>query len=684
MTLEEKKAELRLLRKRDELRALRAAAPAAPDESTADQIQGMGQRLFKGQTMGYGDELAGFSRALIDYGMPDRNNALGGEQQSFGDRYRTYRDDARATDKAYQERHPIQAAALEMVGNIASPVAKIAPGAAAEGALGRAGQVAARGLAEGGAYGLGEGEGSATDQAKSALTGAAFGGAVGGVLSPIGGALARTLAKRRVQPDLVQPDGSQMPIHMAAPDTGVGRLYRDWLASIPFAKSALKQQEAPFLARAEQELAKQEGIAQQETNNLARHQWHRANDIDLNARQEAARLQGLIDEQKLADTGARDIAAATNANAAAEAARATQQAEAARNLAVLKQAVPKGSEDSVTAIGHEGMRQVKAVVDKGYADAWNSVGELTKGTIPAVQSVAEVAIPQLGKKQARNLKALSDDVQKMAEEGNFRGVDEALREARETFRKKPQMLSAIKEMRTILRDGLPDEAASQIKALDANYPNYLTAIEMSAKAHPTGGVANLSQMGSASARVGGKTRTALGEQPLRDTIYAGQVAEEAVPAVVPKRPALERTLSLQKQKRTAADQARWAKNDASVIDAAEKQYLQSAHAAGPLARAKEAAATAQRSKSSPHTTFFSGAAAAGGLGSLLAGGILPYGLALGAGVGAGRGLASRAGQRLVAGQTQAQMQLAEALRKGDTARYAELLARIAAGQATGE
>lgn len=692
MTRDEMIAEVRRRRLIEQVKAKRAQQTAPPEPAprseaidTLADVQGFGQRLLKGQTLGFGDEIAGVGRAALDYVMPNSTfEGVEGADQSFADRYRMYRDDARAVDEQFQEKNPGTAFVAELAGGIASPASLVAPGVGTTGSAGaRLGQAVARGGAEGAVYGLGEGEGDVNAQLASAATGGATGGVASGVIGGLGGALGRTLSKRRVEPDLRQPDGGFMPIHLADPESGLGRLYRDWIASVPFAKGALKAQEEPFLTRAATEVADQEQAFTQQAKNLKRHQWHRANDIDLAAQQEAERLQGLMDIERLNAAQARDTAAAVNARAAAEESALTRRANEALNLDTLKAAVPEGRRDAVTATGHTGFRQALEQINAAYDDAWGTISGLRKGTIPALLDMASWKADTLPADSAAKLKRLANDIEKLGDADNVAGIDDKLRRMINTegdF----QLMKDLKEMRETLRMGLPDENAAKLQDVDKVYPAFLATQKAAAKAAESGGVPTRKQVLTAATSVAGERRAAKGEIPLIDQITGAQVPDIAATTVMPKRPALERSVSLAREKRAASAAASAERKQAAVIADAEKAALAEVKKSGPLARAKAAQDTLERAKSSPHSTAFSALASTGALGSAVTGGLAPYAVGLGAGVGVARGLASKAGQEFVAGQREWQKALAEALRKGDTAKYTQLLSRFAAGQVTGD
>jgi len=679
LTLEQKKA-IAMAAARQRAAQAAPAKPAARESvDTLQDVQGLGQRVFKGQTLGFGDEIAGAARAGLDYVMP------GGQgDQSFADRYRMYRDDARNTDKAFEQKSPGTAMVAELVGNIASPAGLIMPGAGATGSTGaRLTQAVARGAAEGGIYGLGSGEGSAGEQLDSASTGMLTGGLTAGAFNSVGGALGRTLSKRRVEPTLRQADGTFKPIHIAAPETGAGRFYRDWLASIPGAKGVLKAQEAPFLKKAADDVAQQEGIFNQQANNLDRHQWHRANDIDLAAQREGERIQAAIDAERLNAAQAQDVAAANNTQTAIRDSALLQQANNNQFKAALKAAVPESRRDTITETGHAGYRQAKAQINEAYADAWGNVSGLANGTINAITDMARFKADSLPADSAAVLKRLGADMEKLGEADNVAGIDDKLRRLIKST-KDHQLMGDLKEIRETLRLGLPDEHAAKLAEVDAVYPAFLATQKAAAKAVETGGVPTRRQLIKSAAQVAGERRTASEKLPLLDVLKATAMPDTVPAGAAPKRPTMERSLALVRQKRELGNTTRAAKKDAATIAAAEKAALKEVENTGPLAKARAAQTTMDRAKSAPHSTAFSALATTGALGSVLTGGVVPYAAGLGVGMGAGRALVSKAGQEFVAGQTKWQRDLAEALRKGDTARYTQLLSRYAAGQATGD
>lgn len=696
MTDEEARARLRYLQlKAKAAQAAPAASaetppPAAPEKiGSLEDLQGFGQRLLKGQTFGFGDEIAGVGRAALDYVMP------GGQgDQSFGDRYRMYRDDARAVDERFAERNPATSFTTELAGNIVNPVSLIAPGIGATGkALPRASQAFARGGVEGAVYGLGEGQGSLEDQLQSAAIGGMTGSVTGGLVGGVGGLLGRGVSNRRIEPDLRQADGTFKPIHMAAPHTGLGRLYRSVLGVIPGARGELIRQQEPFLARAAAEVTEQEGKFAQDAANLDRLQWHRANDIDQTYGGQIRQVQDEVDAQKLADIAAAD-------RVAAEAPRLTQaeaQAQARRNaelqLNELRNAVPEGRAEAITATGPAGFRQALEQVNAAYDEAWGAVDGVMRGTLPAMESTVDVLGRELLDNERARLARFMTNAQRLADEGNYAAIDRDLRDMMGANLDNVPMLEAARELRNILRTGLGEDARTALAAVDSRYPKLLQEQAASATAVRNGGLSAIptpDQRVAAAARVQGPRSTAAGDLGLDPAIY-GELNPLVLPDVPPPKlpKAAGRVASANKLKDVRAAKAA-AKAEADVLAKAEKQAMAEAEKKGPLGLARAAQKEAEASRIGDHASAFSQLSGTRIAGAGLAGGLMagllpvPTAAAVATGLVGGRGLASKTGQELVAGQTQWQKALAKALREGDTAKYTQLLSRFAAGRATGE
>ncbi len=165
--------------------------------------------LAQGATLGFSDEIAGVGSASLN---SIKGLFGGGNDQSFGDNYRSARDDARGDLEAFRSRNPGTALASELAGGLLTGGA----GAARTGAL-KAGQLlkpkldraAATGAGLGGIYGAGESDADLLDGdlegvLKDSAASAGFGGAAGIALPALGHGIAKKL--RNGSDKLTKPD----------------------------------------------------------------------------------------------------------------------------------------------------------------------------------------------------------------------------------------------------------------------------------------------------------------------------------------------------------------------------------------------------------------------------------------------------------------------------------------------
>jgi hypothetical protein len=175
---------------------MEGAAPRQPTglERAGRFVDNVVRGLAQGATFGFADEIAAGARTGAglwgDYGA-----ALAEE---------------RGRDAEFRQESPVAATAANVVGGIASPLARLRvfnPGRAASipGAMVRG---AGAGAAAGGVAGFGEGEGGFTDRASNAAVGAGLGAAFGAALPPViagaragGEALARRVGLSSGNPD---------------------------------------------------------------------------------------------------------------------------------------------------------------------------------------------------------------------------------------------------------------------------------------------------------------------------------------------------------------------------------------------------------------------------------------------------------------------------------------------------
>jgi len=234
--------------------AAKASAPVdkpvdKPELSGVDYARGLAQTVSKGSLSGWGDEVVGAGRAVLDYAMP---GVTGEGSQSFGERYRMYRDDERKSQKQFADENKRVATATEIVGAFGSPLNKaklLTKGAAG---ASKAAQLIARGGAEGALYGAGEAD--EVENIKQGALDAAQTGAVGtAVISGAGGALGKALSNNRVKEALwtTLPDGSKVfkPLNLADAEGRLGKTYRDFIG-VAWGGENVGKQESKYLQHA--------------------------------------------------------------------------------------------------------------------------------------------------------------------------------------------------------------------------------------------------------------------------------------------------------------------------------------------------------------------------------------------------------------------------------------------------
>ena len=222
------------------------AAPE-PELDTLNTIRGGLQKWLQGQGMGSPDEIVGAGRAVLDNILPDPGaQYLEGDDMvpNPGDDLAMYIDDERANMERFDKEYGGVGTALDVAGSFANPLNYVGGGLTkAASVLGTAGKMAARGAAEGAGEGYlrGEGEG----RGESALTGGVF----GGVLSGLVGGAGKGLTNKWIDEDLVDAaTGVQTPIHMAAPESVLGKVYRNVVGNTFGGRGSLRKQEAEYLA----------------------------------------------------------------------------------------------------------------------------------------------------------------------------------------------------------------------------------------------------------------------------------------------------------------------------------------------------------------------------------------------------------------------------------------------------
>lgn len=409
----DKQRQILLLKKRKlELERERALATAEPeDESwTMDDSIGLANAVNRGTAVGWGDEISGFGRALVDYPA----SALMGDNpfdQSFGDRYRMYQQDAEQNLEGFDERRPKTAMAATLAGGFASPINRIAPGAG-RGPWSSIG----RGAAEGFVAGLGEAEGGSTleEAVTEGAKGAATGGAISGAFSGLG-KVGRVISGRgdnpnlsRIAENLDQPDGGFKPIQLADEEGGlVGDVYRNVFGR-SWGRRGLVDQEKPYIERALKKAARMDEQlirAGDEAEDLAR------------TRSAGATTQSTNRIEDLKATADNAIEAAVDEGAEKAASRAArfrrQAAEAADPQGVLKDVNLDRPKQVASRLKQYWNKEAFQEVKKEYFD-WDE--ELLRRVKNRVKDDAELAL-YFGDEIVPKLKAMTKRLKSTREPG---------------------------------------------------------------------------------------------------------------------------------------------------------------------------------------------------------------------------------------------------------------------------
>ena len=177
--------------------------PQDVEPTAMDTARGALEAINQGTTLGFGDEIVGAARAGLDRLFSSDYDFGEGmaepKERSFTEDYKMYRDDQRNVADDFSDENPKTALALELAGGLFSPANVIGPWTqAAKGtsALKAAGQLGARGATEGAIAGAGGAE-ELTPQAvgRGALVGGVLGGGMGG--------LGRAVSSRKIDEELL-------------------------------------------------------------------------------------------------------------------------------------------------------------------------------------------------------------------------------------------------------------------------------------------------------------------------------------------------------------------------------------------------------------------------------------------------------------------------------------------------
>lgn len=213
-----------------------------------------------------------------------------------------------------------------------------------------------------------------------------------------------------------------------------------------------------------------------------------------------------------------DAAIAGKENVLAKAV-AQQNAKSAKeinslNINAINRANP--STTSITEIGTAGQKTLGANFTDEYGKAWANVKDIPAKAQQGVKAAAAKGLKTLAVEAEistlKNLTTMMDDVVKNPTAAKVKAYDTALRNAANSAQaSQPSLYSAIKDMRTGLRDGLDGNTAARLKEIDGQYGKYLAVRKAGNKAKDTDGVFTAEQLNASDAMVAGEKRSVEGE-----------------------------------------------------------------------------------------------------------------------------------------------------------------------------
>lgn len=209
--------------------------------------KGLSNAISNGFLAGFGDEVIAGARSIADKILPNSEYDFGDDVvDNQGNDYSMYLADQRAVDDEFRRENPGIAIGAEIAGSIVSPINKIAPGVGRTGStLRKTLESMGRGTLEGGVVGFAEGRGSLEDRIDNARKGASIGGLMSGAISGTGGALGRTISKRRIARELGKGDDF-VPANIADPEGGAGAFVRKYIGNAIGGRGQIGRQESSY------------------------------------------------------------------------------------------------------------------------------------------------------------------------------------------------------------------------------------------------------------------------------------------------------------------------------------------------------------------------------------------------------------------------------------------------------
>ena len=474
-----------------------------------------GIRSFGQGSVPFYDELTGGLRSVVD-------PSTYGEGRDLGERYDLAVAQERGQLKRFEKENPGSAMMIETAAgfNPLNPINKAGPVTQMGGGLVKTienlGQNIARNATEASIFGLGEGEGE--QRWDNMVNSAATAATVTGALQGLGLTAKKVMDMGQLTNPLRDPTtGEFTPTHISNPDSVRGWVNRRVLNWLPGANQNLAKQQQPSLDRVDANVMNVDDTYARQEDNLKSFQVGRETDFTARKR-EAENAIPPTETVNNVNYDAEDIVES----------QARLNSEKVLNTTVLRESVPKSRRKAITEGGIDGYNQAKKQINEAYDEAWGDVGSLKAGTLEDIIAEAEEMLSDLNIEEARSLKRLIANAEKLYEEGgNPNFLDRAIR----TFKnnsKSFELTESLGAIREMLRKGLPEENVIKLKEVDDIYPNFLTIQKATAAADDVnnpGGLVNPSLLTRASKAVGGEQRTAAGKRPLKRTIDAGSRPE---------------------------------------------------------------------------------------------------------------------------------------------------------------
>jgi hypothetical protein len=680
-----------------QLEKKRADLIAKNDSIGMDDVRGAVQSVNRGSLFGFGDEIVGAGRAAIDplIGLvAGEENVTDGYFSNFGDRYKAYRDDERDVTKQFEKENPKTALGLTIAGGIASPVNRIAPGFGGVGST--TGKTLARGTAEGAAVGLGEGEGDFSQQAKSAATGAGFGFGATGLMKGLGG-IGNQFSKQRRTADTMYRDVDgvmqQVPIHMQGDGRGkLSNFTRNMLGGSIGGQTTIRRQEDIFLDSAKKGLEEagetKTGLTKALKNTKEEIQSNYTND----SRNIADAAKSAIAKAKV-DTGLTGDAATLASNKTIQSIRGNLRQETGIEAMPLNgrigfDGIDMADTNAVNSVLKEFYRN-KAFREVKDAGNFKWDGDIDKGLKKSIRQAMsddpDLAINAAGK--ISELKSVVDKLKKSFVSDNsemlpedfieellnstkITGIDgEALMAIRNVFARSANKETGrsnrliANQIDDLIRKQLPEESVAQFDDQLARYTTFLAhdSAANAPRATKLRGKFDEDELLNA-----GRKFEGLGSRnnprPMKEeaiSAYESVVAaqESASNAVNQAQRNLEKaTANATKDQTTLTRAAQSASKQAlkKAIEAEEKA-VQKLNILGKTKDFRQMSKMASTRDKSPLSTILTtrllGGLAGGGLVGGLVGGPVGAGIGMGMAIGGSTALGSKAGQRLMTGNT---------------------------------